>query len=320
MNKRDIKLEDTFKSLDTEEWLDIHYTRPFGLMMAKGFDRFDIHPNVVTILGIIIGVAAGVCMFWRTWTCTILGILLLNWANFHDNADGILARMTGKKTLWGRILDGTASDAWFVTIYISISTRLMLYSGWGIWSWVMCTIAGLFCHSKQCQLSDYYRNIHLFFLKGKAGSELDNKAQQFKLFKDTPWRGQIFWKLFLISYVGYCGAQERMTPHFQRFFKELRQRYGDNIPASLREDFRQASLPMMKWTNILTHNTRAFVLFLSLIISQILLPYEEGTPWKLDLIWLYPVFEMTVLTIIWWHMHRYHENMCKEMLRKLEQA
>ena len=114
------RLQSTFKSQDTEEWLDIHFTRPLGLLWARFFNHFNIHPNVVTILSIILGAAAGIMFYFTDLTHTIIGILLLVWANLYDSADGQLARMTGKKTRWGRILDGFAGDVWFFTIYAAI--------------------------------------------------------------------------------------------------------------------------------------------------------------------------------------------------------
>ena len=142
------KLAATFKSQDTEEWLDIHFTRPLGLLWANFFNFFGIHPNVVTILSIFLGAAAGVMFYFDNMTYTIIGILLLVWANLYDSADGQLARMTGKKTRWGRILDGFAGDVWFVAIYVAICLRLM--PQWGIWIWVLCSFAGFICHGKQC--------------------------------------------------------------------------------------------------------------------------------------------------------------------------
>lgn len=47
---------------------------------------------------------------------TLIGIFLLMWANHYDSCDGQLARLTGKKTRWGRMLDGFAGDLWFFTI------------------------------------------------------------------------------------------------------------------------------------------------------------------------------------------------------------
>ena len=77
----DKQLNSTLKSMDTEEWLDIHFTRPLGLLWAKFFNYFGIHPNVVTILSIILGVAAGVCFYFEDIRITLLGIFLLVWAN-----------------------------------------------------------------------------------------------------------------------------------------------------------------------------------------------------------------------------------------------
>ena len=40
--------------MDTEEWLDIHFTRPIGYVWALFFKRLHVHPNVVTIFSILL--------------------------------------------------------------------------------------------------------------------------------------------------------------------------------------------------------------------------------------------------------------------------
>ena len=216
-------LQATFKSQDTEEWLDIHFTRPLGLLWARFFNHFDIHPNVVTILSIILGAAAGVMFYYPDLTHTLMGIFLLVWANLYDSADGQLARMTGKKTRWGRILDGFAGDVWFFTIYAAICLRLQEQpipgtdEPWGVWIWLMAAVSGLICHGKQCQLADYYRNIHLYFIKGKSGSELDRFDVLRKEFHSLSWSKDGVWKLFLYFYGNYTRSQDQMTPSLQRF-------------------------------------------------------------------------------------------------------
>ena len=112
------KLRATFKSKDTEEWLDIYFTRPLGYLWALFFKHLHIHPNVVTILSMVIGALAGYMFYFTDLVHNIIGVLLLVWANLYDSADGQLARMTGQKTLWGRILDGFAGDVWFFAIYM----------------------------------------------------------------------------------------------------------------------------------------------------------------------------------------------------------
>lgn len=302
MNKRNHNedINKTLKSLDTEELIDIYFYRPIGFRWAKFFNYFNLHPNVITILSIFIGVAAGVCFYYQDFKTNLLGVFLLIWANSYDSADGQLARMTGKKTQWGRILDGFAGDLWFFSIYVALCFRLMPI--WGLWIWLMAAIAGLYFHARQCQLADYYRNIHLFFLKGKEGSELDSYAQQRANFEVLAWTEDFWWKFFLYFYGKYTRIQEGMTPQFQRFFTLLRRKYGGDIPQKIRDEFRIQSKPLMKYTNILTFNTRAIALFISVLINE---------PW------LYFVFELTVLNFLLLYMRSKHEKMCYHFYKQL---
>lgn len=299
----------TFKSQDTEEWLDIHFTRPLGYLWARFFDYFNIHPNVVTILSIFLGAAAGVMFYFDNLTYTVIGIFLLVWANLYDSADGQLARMTGKKTRWGRILDGFAGDVWFFTIYAAICLRLQddtipgLVVKWGIWIWLLAAFSGFICHGKQCQLADYYRNIHLYMIKGEQGSELDNFKKLRLELKNLSWKKDGMWMVFLYFYGNYTHSQEQMTPCFQKLRAGIVERWGQAaLPESLRTDFRTGSLPLMKYANILTFNTRAIVLYVVLL---------AGMPW------LYLVFEIVIMNILFFYMRAKHEKLCQRILSKL---
>lgn len=314
MDNENKGLKASFKSMDTEEFLDIYFNRPIGYVWAIFFNRLNVHPNVVTILSIILGVAAGVMFYYPDMKHTIIGIFLLVWANHYDSCDGQLARMTGKKTRWGRMLDGFAGDLWFFTIYVAICLRLTSQplpfgigesSGatWGIYIWILGLISGIICHSRQCTIADYYRNIHLFFLKGKSGSELDNFRQQREIFRSLPWKGNFWWKAFLYFYGNYTRRQEKTTPEFQKFYALVQNKYGDNIPQTLRDEFRSLSLPLMKYTNILTFNTRAIALYISLLV---------GEPWA------YFIFEITVMTAIYLYMVHRHESMSEYLYKKYE--
>ena len=108
MSEKETKpsLESTLKSMDTEEFIDIHFYRPIGYRWALLFRRLGISPNSVTIASIFIGIASGICFYPHDLTINIIGMLLLVWANSYDSADGQLARMTGQKSALGRILDG----------------------------------------------------------------------------------------------------------------------------------------------------------------------------------------------------------------------
>jgi len=300
MEQKKPSLESTLKSSDTEEFIDIHFYRPIGYRLALFFQKVGVTPNAVTIASIFIGIASGVFFYFDNIWMTLLGILFLVWANAFDSTDGQLARMTKNFSPFGRALDGFAGDLWFASIYIAICLRLMPV--FGFWIWILAVVAGYF-HSKQAAMADYYRNIHLLFLKGKSGSELDNSEELTQKYQNETLKNNWFNKIYLFFYLGYTKGQEGWTPNFQEMFKVLKNRFGENFPETFRTDFRKKSLPLMKWTNILSFNTRAIVLFISMLINH---------PW------IYFVFELTVLNIILVYMVFTHEKVCKDFAKQLE--
>lgn len=291
----------TLKSSDTEEHIDIWFYRPMGYAWALLFQKLGVSPNTVTIISIFLGVGAGILFGFDSLALNALGILLLIWANTYDSCDGQLARMTGKKTPLGRILDGAAGDCWFIAIYVAIAIRLT--PTWGIWIWILASVSGFLCHANQSRLADYYRNIHLFFLKGKEGSEVGDAEKEVEKYGNLSWSKDFIQKLFQWFYVNYVKGQEKSTPKYQLLKNEIRRRYPEALPEQLREDFRKGSLPLMKYTNILTFNWRSITLFASLLI---------GMPW------VYCAVEITVFTAIYVYMHSKHERLCTEILNKLD--
>jgi len=325
--KQDV--QHTYKSNDTEEWLDRVFTRPIGYLWAKFFERLGVHPNVVTVLSIIIGISSAFFFVHGSWRTedsaglmlNIIGILLMMWANFYDSADGQLARMTGKKTQLGRILDGAASIIIFVPVYCALVWRCYQYHSmefqwlhiadternaaiYGLLLFGIALFSGFVCHGGQCRLADYYRQIHLFFLKGESGAEFSTSAHQQQLYDAMPWRGHCIEKAFLKTYVNYTRQQENATPAFQRLMQSLYHKYGKagNAPESFRARFRHCSLPLMPLTNILTFNTRAIVLYLCCLI---------------DLPWFYFIFEIVFMSALCGYMRHRHEKMCKNLLMAL---
>ena len=301
MDKKEIapSLESTLKSNDTEEWIDLIFYRPVGYQWALFFHKLGVTPNTITVLSIFLGIGAGILFYPQSLGLNVIGMILLIWANMYDSADGQLARMTGQKSNLGRILDGVSGDLWFISIYVAICLRLT--PDWGWWIWLLAAFAG-FSHSKQASLADYYRNIHLFFIKGREGSELSNSRKEKESYDHMKWGDGFFQKLFLWFYIRYTASQEKATPAFQRFFSCLKEKGMDSIPQSLKTDFRKASLPLMKYTNILSFNTRVFVLFISLFVN---LP------------WIFFVFELTLLNILLIYMAYRHEKISRQFYEKL---
>ena len=299
-------LKESLKSEDTEEWLDVYFTRPIGLVFALMWIKIGVTPNFVTILSMFLGAGAGWCFIHTELWWNIGGVVLMLLANFCDSTDGQMARLTNHKTMIGRMLDGFASDVWYFCCYLGIVIRLwsepmpLFGDQWGAWIVLLCAYAGFYWHARQCQLADYYRQIHLYFIKGEAGSELNSYEQQRRIYESLPKKGAFWERAFYFFYQGWCKKQEKATPHFQHFFRQVKAKYPNaaDMPADFRQAFRQRSLPLMKYTNILTHNTRATVLYVACLINM---PY------------LYPLFEITVLAAIYYYMKHRHETMCQQL-------
>ena len=301
MEKEKITFESTLKSSDTEETIDIYFYRPIGFRIALLCRYLGITPNPVTIASIFIGVAAGILFYYENFTLSYIGIGLLIFANALDSADGQLARMTNNKSRLGRILDGLAGSFWFITIHIALCLRLQ-NQGWTAAIWILGVLSGL-SHMIQAQQADYYRNIHLFFIKGKTGSEQDNSEDLNKELSKLSWAKNFGQKLLLSFYRNYTKQQELLSPQLQKLMKLIKSRFPNELPDWLATEFREKNKPLMKYTNIVQFNTRAIFLFFCLISNK--------------LYW-YFLFDLIVLNGIMLYMIIQQEKLSKYFYNKLQ--
>lgn len=313
MNLKELKQQynESLKSMDTEETIDLWFYRPLGFAWAVLFSKLGIKPNAVTIASIFLGVAGGILLYFGAspliWL-NYVGIFLIIWANTYDSADGQLARLTKQYSQIGRILDGVSGDFWAFAIYFALVFRELhfgdawlgdFFSGhpWVIWT--LAITAGV-SHALQCAMADYYRQFHLYFLKGESGSELESTEKLDEQIKQTTG----FKRITMFFYRNYTANQERLTPAMQRLRSELRKQFGDQMaPQQFRDDFRRLSLPLMKYTNMLTFNTRTIAMFISVIIR---IP------------WLYFAFELVVLNTMLVYMIVRHESLCRKLTNDLK--
>ena len=315
MNFKELKEQynKSLKSMDTEEHIDLWFYRPLGFAWATLFAKLGISPNVVTIASIFLGVGGGILLYFGAqpliWL-NYLGIFLIIWANTYDSADGQLARLTKQYSQLGRILDGVSGDLWFFAIYFALVFREFHFGDswlgdffqqsqhhWILWT--MAIAAGV-SHALQCAMADYYRQFHLYFLKGEGGSELENTHDLDEQMKQSTG----FKRITMFFYRNYTANQERLTPAMQRLRRELKKQFGNQMaPQQFRDDFRALSLPLMKYTNMLTFNTRTIAMFISVIVR---IP------------WLYFMFELIVLNTMLIYMICRHEGLCKKLTRDLQ--
>lgn len=319
----------TLKSVETEDWLDLHVIRPICFYLAHFLARFDIHPNTVTIWSMGFGVASSYffaqgCFYYEgIWgvMMNILAIVLLMIADILDCTDGQLARMTGKKSHVGRILDGIAGFVWFIPIYHALVWRFyqhheIEFSWLGIADtpenaliatvvvYAIGLVSGFLGMGGQQRLADYYIQVHLFFLKGEKGSELDNSVRQQEIYDQLPAGTPSYERLFQKSYIDYTRKQEAVTPQFQRLMATLNKKYGSvtEMPAALHEEFHRQSLSLMKWNGLLTFNFRESWLFLFCL---------------LDIPVMYYVWEIVGMGLLYLYVKRRHEHFSRRIADQL---
>ena len=113
----------TLKSVETEDWLDLHVVRPFCYWWAVLFAKLDIHPNTVTILSMFIGAASALLGF----TTGFLGIYPV----CYNFIQGLLVGLGGFLTgIISRFRPMTVCG-----IIASVLTFVSLFFQGDLWPW-----------------------------------------------------------------------------------------------------------------------------------------------------------------------------------------
>ncbi|MDR1344433.1 MAG: CDP-alcohol phosphatidyltransferase family protein [Tannerellaceae bacterium] len=290
MSVPNVKYETSLKSIETENFIDRIFYRPIGFRIACMLLPTKITPNTVTLISILVGASAGYFFHYQDIINNVYGILILVAANILDCTDGQLARLSGKKSAIGRILDGLAGDVWFIAIYTGLAYRLSLEHGTN-WFYAIATVSGL-SHLVQANITDYYKTLHLYFISKEKGSEFQTIAEvraRHKAMKPGVY------KVFYLLYRFYTAIQVKATPRLQQMLGSLQGRYGDDIPGDVRLDFCRKSFRLMRYINLMTFNGRSIILFIVLFTG---------------FAWVYFVYEIVFLNVILAFSMAKHEKIC----------
>ena len=128
----------SMKSTEVCSWFELNVMRRTGFYLAWFANKLGIHPNAVTILSMILGAGSTYFYMSGSWyygygeqgdklmgvAFNVIAIGMLFWADVLDNTDGQLARLSGKRSRVGRILDGAAGFVWMIPIYLGLAWRI----------------------------------------------------------------------------------------------------------------------------------------------------------------------------------------------------
>lgn len=163
------EFKSSIKSPDTEEKLDLILYRPAGFLMAKVSSYTFITPSMLSILGLVSGIVASFYYFYpHRESALLLAGFYFVLSGIFDSADGQLARISNQSTKLGLILDGICDS--LVTIAIYASCAWPFVNSYGP-QFVFATVIGLYLHSCQCAILDFYHREYLYFGYGKIEND-----------------------------------------------------------------------------------------------------------------------------------------------------
>lgn len=296
MGEQNKEYEASLKSIETENFVDRIFYRPIGFRIAKALRNTGVTPNMITVISIFVGAAAGFFFYKTDIVYNIIGILFLIMANILDCVDGQLARLTGIKSKIGRILDGFAGDIWFASIYIGFALRLSEQTGC-YWFFALAVMSGM-SHLFQANITDYYKTLHLYFISKDKGAEFQSIEQIEAQHKQLKYGVA---KFFYFLYRWYSLLQVKVTPTLQKMLKQMHSLYGDDIPENIRIEFRKKSKALMKYIDLMTFNGRTIIMFVIVLSGEV---------------YLYYLYEILVLNAVLFFCMKKHEQICASFIKQ----
>ena len=247
--------------------IDTHVVDYVAMSFSKLFIKLHIIPNVVTIFALIAGVSGGVVLALnRGLGMDILGAVLVFLSAVFDASDGQVARLTKHYSRLGRMLDGLSDASGYFSIYLACVLRIwdwQLISNSALWH-VLIIVLGLvtfLAYVAQCQLPDYFKNLHMYMIDNSHGNEL-TRAKHIKAELEQPGQSA-FNRFSLFCYYNYTATQERRAPKTQKLLDAIE---GKGKSDALCDAFYAVSRRMVKLTNLLTFNLRTIVLLICVFL------------------------------------------------------
>jgi len=262
-----LAIETTYKVREAEGVLDLYFYRKLGFQLAKFFAKLGLSPVGVTLLGGVFGIFAGHLYFYRNLTINIIGMVLHICANLLDNADGQLARLTGRQSREGRIIDSLVDHLVFTSIYVHLALRC-LFEGASPMIFLVALAAG-FSHGLQGGAADYFRNAYLYFVTQRSRGDFDSSAALRSECEALSWRERPWQKLLLALYLSFTRQQETISSPLKRFRETVDRLFHEQIPDWLTAKYRNAAKPAFKFWSVLMTNTRMLFLFTVLLLDRI---------------------------------------------------
>ena len=242
---------------ELQDGLNYYLYHPLAWQLARQLAKTPLTPNMVSICGAALVIAASAAYVGLAWPLSAaLGMALhMSW-HVVDGADGDLARMTGRTSPIGEMVDGLCDYLSHAVLYLVLAWWLQhnssLFGGWHAWALVV--FAGL-SHAVQSNHVEVQRRQYQYWVYGTPW--LRNSHDSADSATARSWAGA------LVS--AYIAVASGMTPHALGIDAAVAAAKGnqarlDQIAAAVRAE----APPLLLLCKVLGPNPRAIVLGLSM--------------------------------------------------------
>ena len=247
---------------ELEDPLNRYLYHPLSGRLARLLVPTGISPNAVSVTGALLVWAAAWAYASLAWPVgALLGFALHMAWHVFDGADGDLARLTGKASPTGELVDGLCDYAANVVLYLVLAA--ILDDSIGAWAWVLAVGAGA-SHAVQTNHAETQRRCYLWWAYGvpwlKQARDRDDQV-----FRQRGWLNSLFMSLPRF----YLRAASGMAPWSVRLDAVVEQMAGASCrSARVRRLVRRSSRRSLAYEKLVGPNPRTIMLGASMLAGS----------------------------------------------------
>lgn len=241
------------RTREIEEWTNLYFIHPVSRRLVDLFVRLEVHPNAVSVGGMLLGAAAALAYYqYDLWYMALTGFLLMVGWHILDGVDGQLARLTGKTSETGKILDGLCDHVAFALVYLSLTLAMVPVIGPAVWA--LAALAGI-SHVIQAGAYEFQRQSYDYWVHGKESARLV-MPDEFKRDLEQLHGAR---RLFGYLYLTYLRMQHQIAVADAELVTEMSRTTARHSAG--REAYRAINLhPVRRWS-LLCSNYRTAAIF-----------------------------------------------------------
>ncbi|WP_395611792.1 CDP-alcohol phosphatidyltransferase family protein [Allosphingosinicella sp.] len=240
---------------ELQDPLNYYVYHPLARRLARLLVPTPVTPNMVSVMSAVCLCAAAACFVGLAWPeNAVTGLFFMLLWHVVDGADGDLARMTGRASATGELVDGVCDYAGNVLMYFAFA--FLADDVWGAWAWILAVAAGA-SHIVQTNHAETQRRLYLWRAYGVPWLR-NARAEDDAVFeRSSSW----FTRYFGFWAVGYLWLSERMTPGANPIDRALVAAHGNPAETErIRATVRASYAPTMWLPMLLGANPKTFLI------------------------------------------------------------